>query len=141
LLSRRSFPAHTFGAVSTFVLFWSAVIPTWVRRYLFTHYTPEILSNPVFEDLRKPKAPNTRDRIWRKRFVFWNGLDEMKSDMYIYLGFGWDENLVKIQILPFLKIRKSLEIHILCSKYYICFQKFQKIPINAMAPNELKKHN
>jgi hypothetical protein len=26
--------------------------------------------------------------IWRKRFVFWNGLDEMKPDMYIYLGFG-----------------------------------------------------
>jgi hypothetical protein len=23
-----------------------------------THYTPEILLNPVFEDLRKPKAPN-----------------------------------------------------------------------------------
>jgi len=26
-LSCRSFPAHTFGAVSTFVIFWSAVIP------------------------------------------------------------------------------------------------------------------
>jgi hypothetical protein len=25
---------------------------------MFTHYTPEILLNPVFEDLRKPKAPN-----------------------------------------------------------------------------------
>jgi hypothetical protein len=34
------------------------VMPTCVRRYLFTHYTPEILLNPVFEDLRKPKAPN-----------------------------------------------------------------------------------
>jgi hypothetical protein len=34
------------------------VIPTRVRRYLFTHYTPEILLNPIFEDLRKPKAPN-----------------------------------------------------------------------------------
>jgi hypothetical protein len=30
-----------------------------VRRYLFTHYTPETLLNHVFEDLRKPKAPNT----------------------------------------------------------------------------------
>jgi hypothetical protein len=29
-----------------------------VRRYLFTHYTPETLLNHVFEDLRKPKAPN-----------------------------------------------------------------------------------
>jgi hypothetical protein len=34
------------------------VIPTRVRRYLFTHSAPEILLNPVFEDLRKPKAPN-----------------------------------------------------------------------------------
>jgi hypothetical protein len=41
-------------------LFWASptVIPTRVRRYLFTHYTPEILLNPVFEDLRKPKVPN-----------------------------------------------------------------------------------
>jgi hypothetical protein len=29
-----------------------------VRRYLFTHYTPETSLNHVFEDLRKPKAPN-----------------------------------------------------------------------------------
>jgi hypothetical protein len=62
-----------------------------------------------------------RDWIWRNRFMFWNRLDEMKSDMYLYLGFGRDENSVKIRILPFFKIRKSLEIHILCSKYYICF--------------------
>jgi hypothetical protein len=43
-------------------LFWASptVIPTRVRRYLFTHYTPEILLNPVFEDLRKPKVPNMR---------------------------------------------------------------------------------
>jgi hypothetical protein len=33
-------------------------MPTWIRRYLFTHYTPEILLNPVFEDLRRPKVPN-----------------------------------------------------------------------------------
>jgi hypothetical protein len=32
--------------------------------------------------------PGARDWIWRKRFMFWNGLDEMKPDMYIYLGFG-----------------------------------------------------
>jgi hypothetical protein len=30
--------------------------------------------------------------------MFWNGLDEMKPDMYIYLGFGLDENSVKIRI-------------------------------------------
>jgi hypothetical protein len=32
--------------------------------------------------------PGAMDWIWRKRFVFWNGFDEMKPDMYIYLGFG-----------------------------------------------------
>jgi hypothetical protein len=35
------------------------MVPIRVRRYLFTHYTPEILLNLVFEDLRKPKAPNS----------------------------------------------------------------------------------
>jgi hypothetical protein len=30
-----------------------------VRRYLLMYYTPETLLNHVFEDLRKPKAPNT----------------------------------------------------------------------------------
>jgi hypothetical protein len=34
------------------------VVPIRVRRYLFTHYTSETLLNHVFEDLRKPKAPN-----------------------------------------------------------------------------------
>src|SRR5688572_27890968 len=34
------------------------VAPIRVRRYLFTHYTPETSLNHVFEDLRKPKAPN-----------------------------------------------------------------------------------
>jgi hypothetical protein len=35
------------------------VVPIRVRRYLFTHYTPETSLNHVFEDLRKPKAPNS----------------------------------------------------------------------------------
>jgi hypothetical protein len=39
------------------------VISTRVRRYLFTHYTLETLLNLVFEDLRKPKAPNRWDRL------------------------------------------------------------------------------
>jgi hypothetical protein len=30
-----------------------------IRRYLSTYYTPETLLNHVFEDLRKPKAPNS----------------------------------------------------------------------------------
>jgi hypothetical protein len=34
-----------------------------VRRYLFMYYTPETLLNHVFEDLRKPKAPNTHLHI------------------------------------------------------------------------------
>jgi hypothetical protein len=34
------------------------VVPIRIRSYLFTHYTPETLLNHVFEDLRKPKAPN-----------------------------------------------------------------------------------
>jgi hypothetical protein len=29
-----------------------------VRRYLLIYSTPETLLNHVFEDLRKPKAPN-----------------------------------------------------------------------------------
>jgi hypothetical protein len=32
-----------------------------VRRYLLMYFTPETLLNHVFEDLRKPKAP---DRQW-----------------------------------------------------------------------------
>jgi hypothetical protein len=35
------------------------VVLTYVRRYLFTHCTPETLLNHVFEDLRKPKATNS----------------------------------------------------------------------------------
>jgi hypothetical protein len=35
-----------------------AVVLIQIRRYLSTHYTPETLLNHVFEDLRKPKAPN-----------------------------------------------------------------------------------
>jgi hypothetical protein len=35
------------------------VVLTQVRRYLFTYCTPETLLNHTFEDLRKPKAPNS----------------------------------------------------------------------------------
>jgi hypothetical protein len=38
-----------------------------VRRYLFMYFTPETLLNYVFEDLRKPKAPN-RHVIFSKCF-------------------------------------------------------------------------
>jgi hypothetical protein len=48
---RRYVNLHTLWASPT-------VVPIRIRRYLFTHYTPETLLNHVFEDLRKPKAPN-----------------------------------------------------------------------------------
>ena len=44
-----------------------------VRRYLFTHYTPETLLNPVFEDLRSRRPPTPMNLkqtymwIWEKR--------------------------------------------------------------------------
>ena len=45
------------------VLFLCFFIP-WVlvRRSLSSHYTLETLLNHVFEDLRKPKAPNSMER-------------------------------------------------------------------------------
>jgi hypothetical protein len=60
LPSCRSSFAHSFGSIPSFVLFPCFFIP-WalVRRSLSTHYTPEALLNHVFEDLRKPKAPNS----------------------------------------------------------------------------------
>jgi len=85
--------------------------------------------------------PGARDWIWGKRLVFWNGLDEMKPDMYIYLGFGRDKNSVKIRILLFLKFEKAYK-SIFCAQNIIdTFKNSRKIPINVLAPNELKKHN
>jgi hypothetical protein len=67
LSSCRSSLAHSFGSVPSFVplVFLHTVILTQVRRvhvrrYLLMYYTLETLLNHVFEDLRKPKAPNTR---------------------------------------------------------------------------------
>jgi hypothetical protein len=65
LPSRRSSLAHSFGSVPSFIFF-SCFFILWVlvRRSLSTHYTPETLLNHVFEDLRKPKAPNNyRNRL------------------------------------------------------------------------------
>ena len=60
LPSCRSSLAHSFGSVRSFVFFPCFFIQ-WVlvRRSLSTHYTLETLLNHVFEDLRKPKAPNS----------------------------------------------------------------------------------
>jgi hypothetical protein len=56
-----SSPAHSFGSAPTFVFFvpLHVVVLIQIRRYLFMYYTPETLLNHVFEDLRKPKAPNS----------------------------------------------------------------------------------
>ena len=42
---------------------YSCILITRFRRYLFTYFTWKTLSNHVFEDLRKPKAPNNRSFI------------------------------------------------------------------------------
>jgi hypothetical protein len=49
---------HPLFSLSFFIQWFWHVRRVHVRRYLFMHYTPETLSNHVFEDLRKPKAPN-----------------------------------------------------------------------------------
>jgi hypothetical protein len=66
LSSCRSSLAYSFGSVPSFVplVFLHTVILTQVRkvyvqRYLLMYYTLETLLNHVFEDLRKPKAPNS----------------------------------------------------------------------------------
>jgi hypothetical protein len=69
--------------------------------------------------------------------VLLNGLDEKKPGIYIYMvrtrwKFGSN---TKFTIY---KIQKSIEIHILCSKYYRCFQNSRKNHINVLSPNELK---
>jgi hypothetical protein len=68
---RRSL-AHSFGSVLSFVLLvflyttiLTQVRKVHVRRYLLMYYTPETLSNHIFEDLRKPKAPNTHVRTYK----------------------------------------------------------------------------
>jgi hypothetical protein len=66
LSSCRSSLAHSFGSVPSFVslvllhtVILTQVRRVQVRRYLLMHYTLETLLNHVFEDLRKPKAPNS----------------------------------------------------------------------------------
>jgi hypothetical protein len=44
---------------SSFVLTMLCMLMIRIRRYLFTYFTWKTLSNHVFEDLRKPKAPNS----------------------------------------------------------------------------------
>jgi hypothetical protein len=54
----QSFPASQLRRCVNLRIFWASPSLIRVRRYLFTHYTLETLLNHVFEDLRKPKAPN-----------------------------------------------------------------------------------
>jgi hypothetical protein len=57
--------AHDFGSAQTFVFL--VLRPTvaliQVRRYLLMYFTSKTLLNHVFEDLRKPKAPNTHYKL------------------------------------------------------------------------------
>jgi hypothetical protein len=57
----RSSLAHDFGSAQTFVFL--VLRPTvaliQVRRYLLMYFTSKTLLDYVFEDLRKPKAPNS----------------------------------------------------------------------------------
>jgi hypothetical protein len=92
LLSCRSSLAHSFGYAPSFVLFPCFFIPwTLVRRSLSTHYTPEALLNHVFEDLRKPKAPN--NILWE--FIIGSIISNLctyimqtSSIMHFYICFG-----------------------------------------------------
>jgi hypothetical protein len=62
LLTCRSSPVRSFGPAPTFIFFvlaFHVVVLIRVRRYLFMYYTSETLLSHVFEDLRKPKAPNS----------------------------------------------------------------------------------
>jgi hypothetical protein len=66
LSSYQSSLAHSFGSVPSFVslvllliMILTQVRRVQARRYLFMYYTPETSLNHVFEDLRKPKAPNS----------------------------------------------------------------------------------
>jgi hypothetical protein len=71
LLLCRSLPAHSFGFALSFVLFW-CFFTRWFRFQTegtcLCIILLETLLNHVFEDLRKPKAPNTdlnmRQRRW-----------------------------------------------------------------------------
>jgi hypothetical protein len=65
----RSSLAHDFGSAQTFVFL--VLRPTMaliqVRRYLLMYFTPKTLLNHVFEDLRKPKAPNNTQKYLTKK--------------------------------------------------------------------------
>jgi hypothetical protein len=65
----RSFTASQLRRCVNLRIFWASPFLIRVRRYLFTHYTPETLLNYVFEDLRTPKVPNTM-LLWI-RFPQW----------------------------------------------------------------------
>jgi hypothetical protein len=53
-----SFDIITFRLAQASSWSCSCILTTRLRRYMFTYFTWKTLSNHVFEDLRKPKAPN-----------------------------------------------------------------------------------
>jgi hypothetical protein len=70
--------------------------------------------------------------------MFWNGLDEMKLYMYIYLGFGQDKNSVKIRILLFLKFEKASRAHSI--RYVNMFQTTKMFQTHFTLRNTMQRH-
>jgi hypothetical protein len=68
-------------------------------------------------------------------------LSEEKSAIYIYIwtGFERDKNSGQIWILPFIKIRKSLE-SIFCAQNIGTSKNYKTTPRNVLESNELKQH-
>jgi hypothetical protein len=62
LVLRHNDPSSRSG----FILTMLCMLMIRFRRYLFTYFTWKTLSNHVFEDLRKPKAPNTDPTLFTK---------------------------------------------------------------------------
>ena len=72
------------------------VVPIRVRRYLLMYYTPETLLNHVFEDLRKPKAPNRQFFT----FFYFQSVSIFNFNMlFVFLG---QEVLLGVQEFIFL---------------------------------------
>jgi hypothetical protein len=73
LPSCRSFLAHSFGSVPSFVLA-SCFFTIWFQfkseGTCSCFILPETLLNHIFEDLRKPKAPNTTTKMCPFQIVY-----------------------------------------------------------------------
>jgi hypothetical protein len=59
------------------------------RRYLFTYFTWKTLSNHVFEDLRKPKAPNTSYLLTWKNAFFAHDVSRFLVMLLLHRALRW----------------------------------------------------